>query len=137
MLMVPQTDIDWRTMRKICVVVFIGSLALTGCTAVLTSVSPAGVMNEAGAIQPCRPDRRDAQACGNAIFNATVIAEIHKGQSRTNVRGIMRHDAERREVVGLTESWGYMTSYRNKMITWITFTDHQVSSLSHEAVRRD
>ncbi len=125
-------------MRKICVVVFsIASLALAGCTAVLTSSTPAGRMNEAGAIQPCYPDRRDAQACGNAIFNATVIAQIHKGQSRTDVRRIMRHDAERSEIFGQTESWGYMTSYANKMITWITFTDHQVSSLSHEEVVHD
>ncbi len=124
-------------MNKICVVLSIASLALTGCAAVMTSSAPAGDMNAAGAIQPCYPDRRDAQACGNSIFNATVIAQIHKGQWRSDVRGIMRHDAERREMQGLTESWGYMTSYDSKMITWITFTDHQVSSLSHEEVVRD
>ena len=123
-------------MKKVYVLLSIASFALTGCTTVLTR-SAAGQMNEAGAIQPCSPDGRDAQACGNAVFNATVIAQVHKGQSRGDVRGIMRHDAERRETRGLTESWGYMTSYENKMITWITFTDLQVSSLSHEDVRRD
>ncbi len=124
-------------MNKIHVVVSIAALALTGCTTVFPGRGSAGRMNEAGAIQPCSPDRRDAQACGNAIFNGTVIDQIRKGQSRADVRGIMRHDAELREVQGLTESWGYMTSYENKMITWITFTDRQVSSLSHEALTRD
>ncbi|HYS52835.1 MAG TPA: hypothetical protein VER58_03595 [Thermoanaerobaculia bacterium] len=47
----------------------------------------------------------------------------------------MRHDAERREVEGLTESWGYLTSYKNQMITWITFTDWTVSWLTHEIVK--
>lgn len=122
-------------MRKICSLVFcVAALALAGCTAVLTR--PAGRMSEAGTIQPCSPDRRDAQSCGNAIFNATVIAQIHKGQSRNDVRRIMRHDAERSETDGQTESWGYMTSYADKMMTWITFTDQQVSSLSHEEVDR-
>jgi uncharacterized protein YceK len=125
-------------MRNIRIVVFfVALLALAGCTAVLTSSAPAGRMSEAGAIQPCYPDRRDAQTCGNAIFNATVIAQIHKGQSRSDVRRIMRHDAERSEINGQTESWGYMTSYANKMITWITFADQQVSSLSHEEVGRE
>jgi uncharacterized protein YceK len=123
-------------MNKIRIVLSAALLTLTGCASVVTSTGPAGGMNNAGAIQPCLPDRRDAQACGDAIFNATVIAQIHKGQSRGDVRGIMRHDAERREFQGLTESWGYMTSYKDKMITWITFTDLQVSSLSHEALTR-
>jgi len=91
----------------------------------------------AGDIRPCSPDRRDAQACGNALFNTTVISQIHKGQTRSEVRGIMRHDAEKREIAGVTESWGYLTSYKNKMITWITFTDHKVSSLTHEIIERD
>ena len=124
-------------MNKIPIVVSTALLALIGCTSVVTNARPAGGMNSAGAIQPCFPDRRDAQACGDAIFNATVIAQIHRGQSRGDVRGIMRHDAERREFQGLTESWGYMTSYKDKMITWITFTDHQVSSLTHEALTRN
>lgn len=94
-------------------------------------------MNLAGVITPCYPDRRDAQACGNATFNASVISQIQKGQTPADVRAIMKHDAERREVTSLTESWGYLTSYENKMITWITFTDRKVTSLSHEALTRD
>ncbi len=101
------------------------SLAFVGCTTV------------SDAVQPCGSDRRGGQACGDASSNASVIAQIHKGQSRADVRGIMGHDAERTEIGALTESWGYMTSYENKMITWITFTDYKVSSLSHEALTRD
>lgn len=94
-------------------------------------------MNIAGSIAPCSPDRRGAQACGNALFNTTVISQIHKGQTRSEVREIMRHDAEKHEIKGAIESWGYLTSYKNKMITWITFTDHTVSSLTHEVLERD
>lgn len=46
----------------------------------------------------------------------------------------MGHDAEKREVGGFTESWGYLTSYKNRMMTWITFTDRKVSSMTHEIV---
>ncbi len=108
--------------------------ALAGCAASMNPSLPAGRMNVAGILAPCSPDRRGAQACGDALFNTTVISQIHKGQSQSEVRGIMRHDAERREVEGLTESWGYLTSYKNQMITWITFTDRKVSSLTHEIV---
>ncbi len=94
-------------------------------------------MNVAKAIRPCQPDRRGAEACRNASFNATVISQIQKGQTPTEVRAIMRHDAERREVTSFTESWGYLTSYENKMLTWITFTDRKVTSLSHEVLAHD
>ena len=115
----------------------VACLALAGCTSSMNHSIPAGGMNVAGDIRPCSPDRRDAQACGNALFNTTVISQIHKGQTRSEVRGIMKHDAEKREIAGVTESWGYLTSYKNKMITWITFTDHKVSSLTHEIIERD
>ena len=104
--------------------------------ALLTLTGSAAALTESDATKPCNPDRRGSQACANAIFNATVIGQIHKGQSQDDVRGIMRHDPERREIQRLTESWGYMTSYRNNMITWITFTDDRVSSLSHESIAR-
>ena len=107
-----------------------------GCSTTLARAPSAGHMNDNGGIQPCS-DRRDAQACGNAVFNATVISRIRKGQSRQDVRGIMRHGAERHETEGLTESWGYLTSYRDHMLTWITFTDDKVTSFSHEQTRRD
>jgi len=110
----------------------VACLALAACATTNPPANPAGRMNVAGNIGPCYPDHRDDQACGNALFNTTVISQIHKGQTETEVRGIMRHDAEKRELNGSTESWGYLTSYKNQMITWITFTDRTVSSLSHE-----
>jgi hypothetical protein len=108
---------------------------LAGCTTALNRAPTAGDMNQNGTIQPCS-ERRDAQACGDAVFNAALIGEVHKGQSRDDVRSIMQHNAERFETQGVTESWGYMTSYRKNMLTWITFSDDRVISLSHEEVKR-
>jgi hypothetical protein len=121
--------------KKTSLALSIASLALTGCATVMTL--PTSRMNVAEAIRPCQSDRRGSQACGDATFNATVISQIKKGQTPTDVRAIMRHDAERREVTSLTESWGYLTNYQNKMITWITFTDRKVTSLSHEVLAHD
>ena len=110
-------------------------MALAGCAASLTPSLPTGRMNVSGAIlAPCSPDRRGARACEDALFNSGVISQIRKGQSQSEVRGIMRHDAERREFAGSIESWGYLTSYKNQMVTWITFTDRTVSSITHEIV---
>jgi hypothetical protein len=124
-------------MKKSCFALSIAAFALTGCTAATELTLPAGRMTVAGDIRPCEPDRRGAQSCGNAIFNAPLIGQVHKGQTPADVRAIMRHDAERREVGSLTESWGYLTSYENKMMTWITFTNQRVTSLSHEVLTRD
>ena len=111
-------------------------MALAGCAASTSPLLPPGRMTVPGGIlAPCSADRRGAQACEDARFNATVISQIHNGQTQSEVRTIMRHDAERREIGGSTESWGYLTSYKNQMITWITFTDRTVSSLTHEIVR--
>jgi len=108
---------------------------LAGCAASVTPLLPAGRMNVAAPVlAPCSPGHRGAQSCEDARFNGTVISQIHKGQTETEVRNIMRHDAERLETAGSTESWGYLTSYKNQMVTWITFTDRTVSSLSHEIV---
>ena len=109
-------------------------LVLAGCAASVTPPLPAGRMNVADIIAPCSLDRRGAQSCEDAHFNASVISQIHKGQTQSEVRTIMKHDAEWREIGGSTESWGYLTSYKNQMMTWITFTDETVSSLTHEVV---
>lgn len=109
-------------------------IALMGCAATITPTLPAKRTNVAGLVAPCSADGRGSRSCGDALFNATVISQIHKGQSQNEVRGIMGHDAERRTVDQYTESWGYLTSYENQMMTWITFTDRTVSSLSHEVV---
>jgi hypothetical protein len=115
----------------------VAALAVAGCTATMNTALPPGRMSEAGNIRPCHRDHRDAQACGNAIFNETVIAQIHTGQTLTDVRAIMRHDAERRTVEGSNESWGYITDYPGKMMTWIAFTDRKVSGVTQQAWVRD
>ena len=115
----------------------VASLTILGCTSVMNWALPPGRMNEAGTIRPCHRDHRDAQACGNALFNQTVITQIHTGQTLTDVRAIMRHEAERRTVDGLNESWGYITNYDNKVMTWIAFTDRKVSGITQQPWLRD
>lgn len=124
-------------MKKSLLAISVASLAFLGCTATMNTALPPGRMNEAGAIRPCHRDHRDAQACGNAIFNQTVIAQIHTGQTLTDVRAIMRHDAERRIVDGPNESWGYITNYDDKVMTWIAFTDRKVSAVTQQPWLRD
>ena len=124
-------------MKRTLLAASVAILALTGCTSAMDSALPPGRMNEAGSIRPCHRDHRDAQACGNAIFNDGVIAQIHTGQTLTDVRAIMRHDAERRTVDGSNESWGYITNYNDKMMTWIAFTDRKVSGVTLQPWVRD
>jgi hypothetical protein len=124
-------------MKRTLLAASVAILALTGCTSAMNSALPPGRMNEAGNIRPCHRDHRDAQACGNAIFNDGVIAQIHTGQTLTDVRAIMRHDAERRTVDGSNESWGYITNYNDKVMTWIAFTDRKVSGVTVQPWVRD
>jgi len=124
-------------MKRTLLAISLAALALTGCTTAMNTALPPGRMNEAGNIRPCHRDHRDAQACGNAIFNQTVIGSIHTGQTLTDVRAIMRHDAERRTVDGSNESWGYITDYNDKVMTWIEFTDRKVSAVTKQPWVRD
>ena len=121
-------------MKTSLLAISIAALTLMGCTSAMNTVLTPGRMSEAGSIGPCHRDYRDAQACGNAIFNTTVIAQIHTGQTLTDVRAIMRHEAERRTVDGSNESWGYVTDYNDKVMvmTWIAFTDRKVSSVTQQ-----
>jgi hypothetical protein len=124
-------------MKNSLLAISVAALALAGCTSAMNTVLPPGQMNEAGVIRPCHRNHRDAQDCGNAIFNRTVVAQIHTGQTLTDVRAIMRHDAERRTVDGANESWGYITNYEDKTMTWIAFTDHKVSAITQQPWTRD
>lgn len=124
-------------MKRTLLALSIAAITLTGCTAVMNKALPPGRMSEEGTIRPCHRDHRDAQACGNAIFNKSVIGEIHPGQTLTDVRAIMRHDPELRTVDGSNESWGYITNYGEKVMTWITFTDRKVSSITQRPWSRD
>lgn len=124
-------------MKRTILAISVVAITLTACTSVMNKSLPPGRMSEAGMIRPCHNDDYAAQACGNAIFNEGVIGQIHTGQTLTDVRAIMRHDAERRTVDGGNESWGYITNYRDKLMTWITFTDRKVSSLKELPWLRD
>lgn len=124
-------------MIKTLLAISVASITLLGCTFAMNRALPPGEMSQGGTIRPCHRDHRDAQACGNAIFNETVIAQIHTGQTLTDVRAIMRHDAERRTVEGSNESWGYITNYGDKVMTWIAFTDRKVSSVTQQSWVRD
>lgn len=124
-------------MKKIFLAISVASIALVGCTGVMNTALPPGEMDQAGTIRPCHRDHRDAQACGNAIFNTKVIGQIHTGQTLSDVRAIMRHEAERRTVDGQNESWGYITNYDNKTMTWIAFTDHRVTGITEQPWLRD
>jgi hypothetical protein len=121
-------------MKPSLLAISIAALTFLACTSARNTALPAGRMNEAGAIPPCHGDYRDAQACGNAIFNESVIAQIHNGQTLTDVRAIMRHEAERRTVDGSNESWGYVTDYNDKVMvmTWIAFTERKVSGVTQQ-----
>jgi hypothetical protein len=124
-------------MKKTMLAVSLAAVTLTGCTAAMNGALPPGRMNEAGTIRPCHRDHRDAQACGNAIFNEGVIANIHPGQTPADVRAIMRHDAEKRTAADAGESWGYITDYDAKVMTWIAFTDQKVTSITQQPWVRD
>lgn len=124
-------------MKRSLFAVALSALALAGCTTAMNTALPPGRMSDAGIIRPCHRDHRDAQACGNAIFNERVIGQIHTGQTLTDVRAIMRHEAERRTVDGANESWGYITDYDDKVMTWIVFTDRKVSAVNKQPWLRD
>ena len=119
-------------MKSSLLAISFAALTLAGCTSAMNIALPPGHMSDSGKIRPCHRDHRDAQACGNAIFNSRVIAQIHTGQTLTDVRAIMRHEAERRTVDGANESWGYITNYGDKTMTWIAFTDQKVSAVTQQ-----
>lgn len=93
------------------------SLTLIGCASAMSTAAPST------ALPP-----------GHAIVDETVIAQIHTGQTLTDVRDLMRREPERRTVDGSNESWGYVTDDRDKVtaMTWIVFTDRKVSAVIHQ-----
>jgi len=94
---------------------------------------PEGQMLANGTIAPCDGWHTDAQACGNALFNRPLLPKIHVGMTTDDVRSIMRHDAERREISGNTETWLYMSDYDAEQMTAITFVDGKVTAMKQVA----
>jgi hypothetical protein len=96
----------------------------------LSACESEGALRKDGSISPCGGYHTDKQACGNAIFNAKALPAVHTGQSMDEVRSIMKHEAERRNAEGLTESWGVISDCDAEQMTWITFTDGKVTKIS-------
>lgn len=107
-------------------VVLVSVLTLSGCA------GPGGVLLTNGKISPCPGYHTDNQACGNAVFNARVIGQVAAGQTKEQVRDIMKHDAERREIDGNEERWSYITDYQAEQMTVIVFTESKVSGMKQE-----
>jgi outer membrane protein assembly factor BamE (lipoprotein component of BamABCDE complex) len=88
-----------------------------------------GTMDQSGHISGCGGYHTDDQACGNAMFNAPLLAKVHAGMTTDEVRTLMRHDAERREISGNSETWFYMSDYDAERMTAIEFTEGKVTAL--------
>jgi hypothetical protein len=89
----------------------------------------AGTLIADNKIAACHGNHTDSQACGNAIWNQKVIGGVHAGQTLAEVRQIMKHDAERRELSGDTETWTYITAYDAEKVTKIVFTHGVVTGM--------
>jgi hypothetical protein len=98
------------------------SIPFLGCT------TP-GTMDTQGHISGCGGYHTDDEACGRAMFNAPLLAKIHAGMTAEEVRALMRHDAERREISGNTETWFYMSDYDAERMTAIEFADGKVTAM--------
>jgi outer membrane protein assembly factor BamE (lipoprotein component of BamABCDE complex) len=88
-----------------------------------------GVMGKDGRIGPCTGYHTDKQACGNAKYNAPLLSKIHSGMTQEEVRAVMGHDPERRQITDGAESWLYMSDYQAELMTAITFTDGKVTGM--------
>ena len=108
---------------------------LVCCTSVLGPLrdhtAPPGLLNEQGTINPCHGDEADPQQCGNALFNARHVGLIRVGLGRDEVRALMHHDPDGREVRdaggNVSERWTYLTDYRRRLTTVVVFTDGRVT----------
>lgn len=120
-------------MKTVLLAVSVAALTFSSCTSATNTALPSGRMNE-GALRTSPGDPRDAHAPANAVFNQKGIAQIHAGQTASDVRAIMQHEAERRTVDGSSESWGYVTDDNDKVMvmTWINFTGLKVSSVTRQ-----
>lgn len=114
---------------RLSLVVCAGTLVLTSACSYAVNPHEAGTLIADGKIAACHGNHTDAQACGNAIWNAKALTQIHAGQTMAEVRKIMAHDAERRELAGTVETWTYISDYSAEKATTIIFTDGKVTGL--------
>ncbi len=104
------------------------SIVLTGCASMMIDDN-AGQLRPDGTITPCGTFHTNAQACGNAKWNSKVIRQVAAAQTKEQVRSIMKHDPERREIDGSEERWFYLTDYDAELMTVITFVDDRITAL--------
>jgi hypothetical protein len=113
-------------MRHLSVVVF-AAVSLS-CSGMLVD-DYAGQLQSDGSITPCGTFHVNPQACGNARWNGKVIGQVELGQTKDQVRAIMKHDPERREAEGSEERWAYLTDYDGDLMTVIVFREGRVVAL--------
>lgn len=112
-------------------------LALLGgtirCSVIQDVVTAPGTLRGDGTIEACHDYRVDAQACGEAIHNAPLLVRLELGQTKDQVRALMRHPAERVEAKLIdgkkVETWLYMQDYDRELMTAIIFTEGVVTEL--------
>lgn len=124
-------------MRQILVLLVIAALA-SGCRSYLNNRYPPGEMGPDGRVYPCNEHRTNAQACGEARYNAPRVQRLSIGQSLEQARTVMGRDPEQRSVTTQSgqavEVWSYLTDYDNSILSVITFANGRVASI--ESVRR-
>lgn len=118
------------------------ALSFAGCVDTLQDAAhPPGQMDPSGRIYPCHGWESDKQVCGDSKFFAKVIANVAIGQTKDEVRSIMKRDPWRREAADdngtVIERWGYPTSYENERMVWITFRNGTVSKLDETTWESD
>jgi hypothetical protein len=79
---------------------------------------------------PCEGWHSDQAACLRAHDNSATIGKVQIGQTLAEVRSIMGKDPERRSATANTESWGYLTSYSDHLVTTVVFTDGVVTAIT-------
>ena len=93
-------------------------------------------MNADGTINPCHGYKADAQACGNAAYNASRIGQVAIGQTVPEVRKIMGREPEERSVRAQDsqsfETWSFRTDYGNRITTRIDFVESKVVAIRQE-----
>lgn len=117
------------TMLLLC----LSLLSLVTCTAIQDAANPPGTLHPNGTIERCHGWESDQQACGNAIHNAKVINQVELGQSKEEVRAIMKHDPERRTAGDGREQWHFITNYGREINTVIIFEGDKVVGIEEAA----
>src|SRR5688500_5023853 len=101
------------------------SLFLASCSGMLVD-DHAGRLLPDGRISPCGTFHANPQACGNARWNAKAIRKVSIGLTIAEVRSVMAHDADSREVTESEERWSYLTDYDRDSMSVIVFRHGRV-----------